>query len=155
MLDAKAIGNKLKQLRTGNSLSQDQLSEFLYVSRQAISRWELGLALPTVDNLIELMKLYRVSLEELLCMNDEVHINKDNIFEGHDRGFIIRSIISGRISVQLDKVFYQMSDEERLLLLKAIKENRLIADKRRLWVKLTPEEQKYLGNGGMRYYEQY
>ncbi len=153
MLDAKAIGNKLKQLRTENSFSQDHLSELLYVSRQAISRWELGQALPTVDNLIELIKLYRVSLEELLCMNDEVHINKDNIFKGHDRGFIIRSIISGRISVQLDKVFYLMSDEERLLLLKAVKENRLGVDKRRLWVKLTPEEQKYLGHGGMSYYE--
>lgn len=152
MLDVKAVGEKLKSLRAANNYSQDQLSELLYVSRQAISRWELGQTLPTIDNLMELMKLYKVSLEELLCMNDQVQINKDNIFEGHDRGFIIRSIISGRISVQLDKVFYQMSDEERLLLLKAVKENKLSADKSRLWVKLTPEEQKYLSNGGVNYH---
>lgn len=57
---------KLYSLRKSNGLSQDELAEKLGVSRQAISRWEMGTAEPSAQNLIELSKLFGVSIDELL-----------------------------------------------------------------------------------------
>ena len=45
------FGEKLQRLRKTNGLSQEQLSEKLNVSRQAISKWELG-TIPDMDNIL-------------------------------------------------------------------------------------------------------
>lgn len=146
MLDSYAIGNKIRDLRVANQYNQDKLAEILFVSRQAVSRWELGLTLPSVDNLIELSKIFKISFEEILCMNEPVILDEENIFVGHDRHFIIKKIIENKLEVDLFDVFYQFSNSERLIVLKAIKNNKIKASLPRLWVKLTPEEQKYLKN---------
>lgn len=56
----------MASLRKEKGLSQIQVAELLGVSRQAISRWEQGAALPTTDNLLKLAELYGVSVEALL-----------------------------------------------------------------------------------------
>lgn len=60
------IANKLLKLRKEKGYSQEQLAEKLGISRQAVSKWERAEASPDTDNLIELCKLYGVSLDELL-----------------------------------------------------------------------------------------
>ena len=60
------LSERLEDLRKQHDLTQDQLAEKLMVTRQAISRWERGLAYPTVDNLKALAQLYQVSLDALL-----------------------------------------------------------------------------------------
>lgn len=61
-----ALGKKLKELRKQHGLSQQQLSEKLLVSRQAVSGWEAGSSRPSTENLHGLSKLYGVPLEYLL-----------------------------------------------------------------------------------------
>lgn len=61
----KDIAQKLKQLRIDNGLSQERLAEQLHVSRQAVSKWETGEALPDMENMIALARLYNTSLDEL------------------------------------------------------------------------------------------
>ncbi|MDD3383862.1 MAG: helix-turn-helix transcriptional regulator [Bacilli bacterium] len=147
MLDSSAIGKKIHELRLMNKYNQDQIAEMLYVTRQAVSRWELGQTLPSIDNLIELSKMFNVSFEEILCMNDEAVIDSHNIFAGHNRSFVIKSIINGKIDVDLAKVFYQFSDEERMQILSALKNKKLQTDIKCLKVKLTPTELDYLLGG--------
>lgn len=60
------IANKLLQLRKEKGLSQEALAQELGISRQAVSKWERAEASPDTDNLIELAKLYDISLDELL-----------------------------------------------------------------------------------------
>ncbi|MDO4490982.1 MAG: helix-turn-helix transcriptional regulator [Lachnospiraceae bacterium] len=60
------LEEKLVFLRKENGLSQLELAELMHVSRQAISRWEVGTAIPSVDNLRFISKLYSVSIDELL-----------------------------------------------------------------------------------------
>lgn len=60
------LKEKLTMLREEKKLSQSQLAETLHVSRQAVSRWETGEAVPSVDNLRYLSKLYDVALDYLL-----------------------------------------------------------------------------------------
>ena len=65
------IATRLVGLRKANKLSQEALAEKLGISRQAVSKWERAEASPDTDNLIALAKLYHVSLDELLKINEE------------------------------------------------------------------------------------
>ena len=64
-------------------LSQEALAEKLGVSRQAVSKWERSESSPDTDNLIALAKLYGVSLDELLYVDES--IEDDVAFEAADR----------------------------------------------------------------------
>ena len=56
----------LYELRTRHGLSQDELAEKVFVTRQAVSRWENGDTVPNTDTLKMLSKLYNVSINTLL-----------------------------------------------------------------------------------------
>ena len=60
------MNEKLVSLRKQHGLTQLDLAEKLHVSRQAISRWESGAAVPSTDNLKFLTNLYGVSLDYLV-----------------------------------------------------------------------------------------
>lgn len=60
------ISDYLRHFREVNGMTQDQLSELMGVSRQAISKWECGESLPEIENLVFLSDLYDVSVDELL-----------------------------------------------------------------------------------------
>lgn len=60
------LEEKLVSLRKAKGLSQLKLAEMMNVSRQAISRWEVGTAVPSTDNLKYLGRLYNVPLDYLL-----------------------------------------------------------------------------------------
>ena len=60
------FGQNLQTLRRQNGLSQQQLAEQLGVSRQAVSKWELDAAKPDIDNVIQISRLFGVSIDELL-----------------------------------------------------------------------------------------
>lgn len=64
------LGQRIQELRKGQNLSQEGLGEKLGVSRQAISRWEMDGAVPEVDKLIAMGKLFGVSLNDLLQVKD-------------------------------------------------------------------------------------
>ena len=56
----------LFELRTKNGLSQDELAEKLFVTRQAVSRWENGETVPNTETLKLLSNLFNVSINTLL-----------------------------------------------------------------------------------------
>ena len=60
------FGEKLTRLRKREGLSQEALAERLGVSRQAVSRWEQGTALPDAAKLLPCAKLFSVNVEWLL-----------------------------------------------------------------------------------------
>lgn len=146
MLDIQRIGKKIHDYRVERGYNQDEISELLYVSRQAVSRWETGLSLPTVDNLVELSKLFKVSVEELLCLDEEAQFCPEDPFKGHDRAFVVKKLCDGTANVNISEIFYLLSPEERMIVLRSFK-NRGEEIQRDLWVKLTKSEQNFLTNG--------
>ncbi|MCR1973125.1 helix-turn-helix domain-containing protein [Clostridium sporogenes] len=61
-----AFSNKLYSLRKQKGLSQDELGSKLNVSRQTISKWELGETTPELEKLIALGDFFEISLDELV-----------------------------------------------------------------------------------------
>ena len=60
------IGKKLKEVRMKSNLTQEQVAEKLFVSRQTISNWENEKSYPDIISIIKLSDLYSISLDELL-----------------------------------------------------------------------------------------
>lgn len=60
------VNNILRELRTKKGLSQGELAEKVYVTRQAVSRWEKGETVPSTETLKLLSKLFDVSINTLL-----------------------------------------------------------------------------------------
>ena len=64
------LSEKILRLRKQRGMSQEEMAEKLNVSRQAVSRWETGSALPDAANVFQLSRLFGVSADYLL--NDEL-----------------------------------------------------------------------------------
>jgi len=143
MLDVVKVGQKLKDARLNNKLSQEEIANKIYVTRQAVSNWEMGISLPTIDSLIMLTKIYNSPIEELLCLDEDI-VLKENIFEGHSRPFIIKQIIERKLKVDLVEVFYQFSKKERRIIIKAVKDRKIIVNKERFSEILTKDEKNLL-----------
>ena len=82
------------ELRSRNGLSQDALAEKLYVTRQAVSRWETGETLPNVQTLKLLSQLFDVSINtllgsprELICQCCGMPLDDASISREPDGGF--------------------------------------------------------------------
>ena len=66
MLNYNEIGKKIRKERIKRNLSQDDLAEILFVTRQAISKWENGKTLPDYESLLNLSTFLSLSINEIL-----------------------------------------------------------------------------------------
>ena len=60
------LGKKILKLRKEKGWTQQDLAEKLYITDKAVSKWEQGLGLPDIQNLVNLSKLFNVSIDSLL-----------------------------------------------------------------------------------------
>lgn len=83
------FNEKLTIHRKKNGLSQEDLADKLGVSRQAISRWELGSTMPDATNLLQLSDLFGVSVDYLLHddyeSDSDIPIVKEVTFKAAER----------------------------------------------------------------------
>lgn len=83
---------KLMLLRKKSMLSQEQLAEKLDVTRQTVSKWELGQSKPDMDKLTAMSKLFNVSIDVLT--NDEEIIDSDTSVKNEEkpkkRGMVVK-----------------------------------------------------------------
>ena len=72
------LSQKLKELRKKQGLTQLELAERLFVSRQAISGWEAGTSRPSTENLQSLSRLFNIPLETLTQQRRSLRRRKRN-----------------------------------------------------------------------------
>ncbi len=75
------FGEKLKNLRKANGMSQEKLAEKLCVSRQAVTKWETDCGTPDIDNMIAISKLFGITVDELLSEKIETAVSKGYLYE--------------------------------------------------------------------------
>ena len=63
------FGKNLQILRKMTNMTQEELADKMNISRQTVSKWELGATLPEIEKLIELCEMFNCSVDELLRGN--------------------------------------------------------------------------------------
>ncbi|SHM12177.1 helix-turn-helix domain-containing protein [Ruminococcus flavefaciens] len=71
------FNNKLYELRKQKGFSQEELANRLNVSRQTVSKWELGDSTPDMEKLIAISELFGISMDELV-LDKAPEKNEDN-----------------------------------------------------------------------------
>ena len=115
------FSSKLQKLRKDNNLSQEQLASELCVSRQAISKWELG-TLPDINNLVKISNFFDCSLDYL--MNDdkedqfeEEFSNEQNKIENNENNVVItfKNVANYTMDFEADELFerFKRADKAR------------------------------------------
>lgn len=106
------IGEKIKELRKAQDITQEKLSDYLNISYQAVSKWENGLALPDITLLPKLANFFGVSTDELLDLNtsenkEELKKYEEQYQELNRKGKVLEKIELSRKVLDLYPRNYQ------------------------------------------------
>lgn len=67
VIDVKATGARIKELRKQKHLKVEEIAQFMgFESEQAIYKWQRGDSLPTIDNLYALSRLFETSVDDII-----------------------------------------------------------------------------------------
>ena len=100
------IAKSIKRLRTANDLSQEELAEKLFVSRQAVSSWENNRTQPDIEMIENLAEIFDVSIEELIYGEKrKVEIDNEDAPRLNKNLIIVFSVL-GSIFIALSLVFF-------------------------------------------------
>ena len=66
------LGEKIKELRKGTNITQEELAEKIGVSRQAVTKWESDIGMPDIENLKNIATLFNITVDELLDYKKEI-----------------------------------------------------------------------------------
>ncbi len=76
-MNENQLGKNIARYRRKKGLSQEKVSEYMGVSRQAVTKWESNISKPSSDNLIKLAKLFDVSADVLLGNDESKNVSDD------------------------------------------------------------------------------
>ena len=75
------IAEKIKELRTKQKLTQSEIAKKLGITRSSVNAWEMGLSAPSTPFLVELSRLFHVTTDYLLGLDNCITIRTDNLSE--------------------------------------------------------------------------
>ena len=106
MLDKDKVGKRIAYFRKEKGITQKELADLLHISYQAVSKWELGKSLPTVEMLYEISNLLKVTVDVLL--NEDEWRNRRITYQ--DSGLDARKLYAFK-----EEVMKLNSADERIL----------------------------------------
>ena len=96
------FNQKLQTLRKQHSLTQDELAQALFVSRTAVSKWEQGRGIPSIESLKAIAKFFNVTVDELLSCDELLSLAEK---ENEEKERTLHSLIFGLIDVSAFLLF--------------------------------------------------
>ena len=96
------FNEKLQELRKQKGLTQEELAEILFVSRTAVSKWESGRGMPSIESLKAISKFFAVTLDDLLSSEELLVIAED---DHKKKEMHIRDLIYGLLDCSMALLF--------------------------------------------------
>ena len=96
------FNEKLQELRKQKGLTQEELAEILFVSRTAVSKWESGRGMPSIESLKAISKFFAVTLDDLLSSEELLVIAED---DHKQKEMHIRDMIYGSLDCSMALLF--------------------------------------------------
>ena len=97
------FNEKLQELRKQKGLTQEELAEILFVSRTAVSKWESGRGMPSIESLKVISKFFSVTLDDLLSSDELLVIAED---EQKKKEINFRDMIYGLLDCSMVLLFF-------------------------------------------------
>ena len=76
-----SIGNKIKEYRELNKMTQKEVAEILEVEPGTISKYELGMIEPNIESIVKLAEIFNMTIDELLKNEEKFDITKVNVLD--------------------------------------------------------------------------
>ena len=96
------FNEKLQELRKQKGLTQEELAEILFVSRTAVSKWESGRGMPSIESLKAISKFFAVTLDDLFSSEELLVIAED---DHKQKEMHIRDLIYGLLDCSMALLF--------------------------------------------------
>ncbi|MBO5870183.1 MAG: helix-turn-helix transcriptional regulator [Clostridia bacterium] len=97
------FNEKLQELRKQKGITQEELANFLFVSRTAISKWESGKGYPNIDSIKALAKFFSVTVDELLSSDELISIAEEDNKLQESR---FRDLVFGLLDISVVMFFF-------------------------------------------------
>ena len=93
------VKNQIRAYRSGLGMSQEELAEAVYVTRQTVSNWETGKSYPDIQSLLRLSALFGISLDQLIKgdaeqMKEKINAEEIRAFNRLSNGFTLMMVLS-------------------------------------------------------------
>ncbi|MDD3865972.1 MAG: helix-turn-helix transcriptional regulator [Candidatus Izemoplasmatales bacterium] len=145
MLNIDLISKKITAKRKQKGMTQEELADALFVSRQAVSKWEMGKSLPSIDSLVEMTKLFDVTIDYILDGSEINDHDYQSMFMQYPRESVIYHFLnSNHINDDIKNIFYLLTTKERRQIIDQLITRQLKLDVDMLWPYLSISERKYL-----------
>ena len=90
------FNEKLQELRKKKGLTQEELAQCLFVSRTAISKWEMGRGFPSIESLKLIARFFSVTVDELLSSDEVLSLAEES---SKEREIRLRNLIYGLLDI--------------------------------------------------------
>lgn len=173
MLNLEKIGKKISNRRKELNITQSGLADKLFVTHQAVSKWENGKSIPSIELLYDLTQVLDVSIDYLLkdvevtdyetllkqtsrekVLQAFLHSEDPNndieeifyLLDSKERRILIDTIISGTLAVTIERIWHLLSKKERFYLIGVITSNKFDYDLNRIKTQLSVSEKAIINN---------
>lgn len=145
MLNLERIGKKIEDKRKQLGMTQNDLADKLFVSRQAVSKWEIGKSLPSMDVFVSMTKLFDVTIDYLVDGSELKDNDYQTMFMQYPRESVIYHFLhSEHMNQDIKHFFYLLKPRERTLVIDQWLAKKVPLDLLSLWPMLSREERTYL-----------
>jgi transcriptional regulator with XRE-family HTH domain len=145
MLNLEKIGQKITTQRKQMKLTQNELAETLFVTHQAVSKWENGKSIPSIEILYEMTKLFNISIDYLLDNSEIDPSDYESQFKNVSREVVISNFLkSDSCNEDINNIFYLLTKKERYLILNLIMRSQTTVTTEAIWPYLNDSERQFL-----------
>lgn len=143
MLNLETIGRKIAAQRKIKGFTQTELAETLYVTHQAVSKWENGKSIPNIEILLELTTLFDITIDYLLDNSELATNDYSQMFKQFSREVVLSKFLNSEDpNSNVDKIFYLLNPKERKFIINKIISNNSTIDTYIIWPYLNDKERK-------------
>ena len=145
MLNLEMIGNKIALLRKQKNMKQNELADALYVTHQAVSKWENGKSIPSIEILYDLTQLFNVSIDYLLNDSEILDDDYESMLKNYPRQAVIKNVLEHPdLTKEIEKIFYLLSKYERQGIIEQIVSKKLNVELENIWHIFSQKEREYI-----------
>lgn len=73
------IPERIKDIRDKNGLTQEELARKMSITRSSVNAWEMGISMPSPENLVRLSEIFNVSTDYILGVDNRETVSIDNL----------------------------------------------------------------------------